>query len=125
VLEDGKRFTSPSAAGSAVMGGTACNGWRFWAVEGEAPATKEHKAEAAPNREPKGKAGGIGEKQMKLIARTPNQRGLAEGQTRYFCNACMKSFLVEGEAEPEACPEGHRANDAELTAPAGAEVQTE
>ena len=26
VLEDGKRFTSPSAAGSAVMGGTACNG---------------------------------------------------------------------------------------------------
>ncbi len=26
VLADGKRFTSPSAAGSAVMGGTACNG---------------------------------------------------------------------------------------------------
>ena len=24
----GKDFTSPSAAGSAVMGGTACNGWR-------------------------------------------------------------------------------------------------
>jgi len=38
VLEDGRRFKSPSAAGSAVMGNIACNGWRFWSVEGEAPA---------------------------------------------------------------------------------------
>jgi hypothetical protein len=29
VLEDGSRHKSPSAAGSKVMGGTACNGWRF------------------------------------------------------------------------------------------------
>jgi hypothetical protein len=28
-LEDGKKFKSPSAAGSAVTGRTACNGWRF------------------------------------------------------------------------------------------------
>src|SRR5688572_15745816 len=27
-------YKSPSSAGSAVMGGTACNGWRFWSVEG-------------------------------------------------------------------------------------------
>jgi hypothetical protein len=27
-------YKTPSAAGSAVMGGTACNGWRFWSVEG-------------------------------------------------------------------------------------------
>ena len=40
VLEDGKRFKSPSAAGSVVMGGVACNGWRFWTVEGDAPAPK-------------------------------------------------------------------------------------
>ncbi len=33
-LKDGREFTSPSAAGSAVMGGTACNGWRWWSVEG-------------------------------------------------------------------------------------------
>lgn len=32
-LNDGRRFKSPSAAGSAVMGGIACNGWRFWSVE--------------------------------------------------------------------------------------------
>ncbi len=31
---DGKRYKSPSSAGSAVMGGSACNGWRFWSVEG-------------------------------------------------------------------------------------------
>ena len=38
VLGDGRNFTSPSAAGSAVMDGTACNGWRFWSVEGAEPA---------------------------------------------------------------------------------------
>ena len=32
-LPDGREFNSPSSAGSAVMGGTACNGWRFWSVD--------------------------------------------------------------------------------------------
>ena len=27
-LADGREFKSPSSAGSAVMGGSACNGWR-------------------------------------------------------------------------------------------------
>jgi hypothetical protein len=35
VLEDGQRFKSPSAAGSAVINGMACNGWRFWSLESE------------------------------------------------------------------------------------------
>lgn len=30
---DGRRFPSPSAAGSHVRGGKATNGWSFWAVE--------------------------------------------------------------------------------------------
>ena len=34
-LADGREFTSPSAAGSAVMGGIACNGWRFWSFASE------------------------------------------------------------------------------------------
>ena len=34
-LEDGREFGSPSAAGSAVMGGIACNGWRFWSLVDE------------------------------------------------------------------------------------------
>src|SRR3546814_4511280 len=35
-LADGTAYRSPSAAGSAVMGGVACHGWRFWRVAGAA-----------------------------------------------------------------------------------------
>ena len=38
-LTDGREFKSPSSAGKAVMGGTACNGWRFWSLAGD-PAEK-------------------------------------------------------------------------------------
>ena len=34
-LTDGREFSSPSAAASAVMGGVACNGWRFWSLADE------------------------------------------------------------------------------------------
>ena len=115
VLGDGRRFKSPSSAASAVMGGSAANGWRFWSLEGEAPA-----AEPAAEK-PKAKKGNG--KNGKLISRTPNQKGVPEGQVRWFCNGCMASFLVEGEGEPEACPQGHRADDPELTATAGVEAQ--
>ncbi len=50
VLEDGKRYKSPSSAGSAVMGGSACNGWRFWSVEGAAPAPTTTPATRAPRK---------------------------------------------------------------------------
>ena len=46
-LTDGREFASPSAAGKAVIGGTACNGWRFWSVAGAAPT-----AGAAPPTTP-------------------------------------------------------------------------
>jgi hypothetical protein len=41
-LEDGREFRSLSSAGSAVMGGIACNGWRFWSVAdaGKVPLLK-------------------------------------------------------------------------------------
>ena len=55
VLEDGKRFKSPSSAASAVMGGKAVNGWRFWSVEGERPEAGPHAAK--PKRESKAKRG--------------------------------------------------------------------
>ena len=46
-LGDGSEFKSLSAAGSAVMDGVACNGWRFWSlVKGdEAEAGEEPEAE--------------------------------------------------------------------------------
>ncbi len=115
VLEDGRRFKSPSSAASAVMGGSAANGWRFWSLEGEAPA-----AEPAAEKPKAKKANG---KNGKVISKTPNQKGVPEGQVRWFCNGCMASFLVEGADEPEACPQGHRADDPELTAPANLEAQ--
>ncbi len=41
--------------------------------------------------------------------RTPNQRGVPEGQTRWYCHDCGKSFLVATGQTPKACPEGHQA----------------
>ena len=113
VLEDGSKHKSPSAAGSKVMGGTACNGWRFWSVEGDEPAP-------VPDAEkPATKARGGKKKASETIARMESQEGVAEGSTRYFCSACMDGFVAEGIEEPEACPKGHRNDDAELNAPAG------
>jgi hypothetical protein len=110
VLEDGRRFKSPSSAASAVIGGSAANGWKFWSVEDEEPTPKADStktAAAKPSR---------GSKTKKLIFKVPNQAGVAEGKTKWFCSACMKSFIEDGDAEPQVCPEGHRTDDPELTA---------
>ena len=77
VLEDGRKFKSPSSAASAVMGGKAVNGWRFWSVQGA---------------EPKGKEGGEkpetqAAKSKRLVYRVPNQKGIAEGQSRWLRRA--------------------------------------
>ncbi len=44
---------------------------------------------------------------VKQVRRVPNQRGVPEGQARWFCSVCMKGFLTEAETPPETCPEGH------------------
>lgn len=47
-----------------------------------------------------------------LIERSKSQRGVSEGQARYFCSGCMKSFVADDAGEgklPEQCPEGHAA----------------
>lgn len=98
-LDNGTIFRSLSKAGSQVMGGTACNGWRFWTPEGEVPEKAARVATEAPT-EPKAK-------QVKQIRRVPNQKGVDDGQVKWFCSGCMKSFLTESTAEPEKCPQGH------------------
>jgi RAMA domain-containing protein len=113
---DGKEFKSPSAAGSHVMGGGAVNGWRFWSIEGEAttanvaadsgdkPAKPERKAKG-PRKTPK----------SKVIRRMDEQPSdLEEGQIAWWCAACQARFIA-GTETPEVCPEGHRADDPELT----------
>ena len=49
-LEDGRRFKSPSAAGSAVMKGIACNGWMFWSLQGDEPEVAEQTRLLKPPR---------------------------------------------------------------------------
>ena len=103
VLEDGRRFKSPSSAGSAVMGGKAVNGWRFWTVaEGQLARPQVISSEPIEPTTSTGK---------RLIYRLPNQKGVADGMTRYFCNGCQKSFIVEGQQEPGVCLEGHQAEE--------------
>jgi hypothetical protein len=122
-LEDGKQFKSPSAAGSAVMGGTACNGWRVWTVEGEEPPAKETKSAA------KEKGGSKARKprktNSKLIYAMEDQAGVPDGMARFWCNACMDAFEAEDGKVPEQCPQGHSSDDAELTAPVGVTAEAE
>jgi len=97
-LEDGREFKSLSSAGSAVMGGVACNGWRFWSLAegGKAPAPKTAR-QPAKRRNSKG-----------LFERLPDQEGQPEGMARYFCSACMDGFLAPADQEPTECPQGHK-----------------
>ena len=43
-LDDGSEHKSPSSAGKAAMGGVACNGWRFWSLQGTEKPKREPKA---------------------------------------------------------------------------------
>ena len=98
-LEDGREFKSPSAAGSAVMGGVACNGWRFWSLAGEGKAPTPKKAARKPaNREAKTQG----------FDRLPNGEGAAEGTAKFFCDACMEAFEAPVDSEPATCPKGHQ-----------------
>ena len=116
VLEDGRRFTSLSAAGSALMDGKAANGWRFWSLfEGDNPAAPA--PTSAEPRHPRGKA--LSRAARGMIYRLPNQTGVEAGMARYYCNGCQKSFVVSAEVTPTACPAGHLPSEA--TSPASSD----
>jgi len=131
-LADGREFKSPSAAGMAITG-HACDGWVFWSVETAtaAPApqpTEDPPAEAHRIAETAGITPGDGghdeasvpatvpapaaeqsDAAKKGFFRTPNQKGVPEGQTRWYCQQCGKSFLAAADQTPQACPQGHQA----------------
>jgi len=88
-LEDGQEFKSLSAAGSAIMDGKACNGWRFWSVAGS--------EEAKPKQR-----GRSGKKANPGANLTPLEDG------RWFCSTCQEAFPVQTGFEPEECPKGHK-----------------
>ena len=83
-------FKSLSAAGSQIMGGVACNGWRFWSIEGqetEPKVVREAKTPASAD-----------------FRRIPGGRA--------WCNACCAAFKVEAGTTPTVCPQGHPAQNA-------------
>ena len=115
----GKEHTSPSAAGSAVMGGISCNGWLFWSVVGEAGPgdTASLPLKAATGSLVKATKPDT-KRIFKQVRKVPNQKGVEAGLARWHCSACMKGFaLPEGET-PEACPEGHPREVEDEVAPA-------
>ena len=88
---DGIDHKSPSTAASAVVGGNR-NGWTFWSVEGSETAA-EPPLTIAPA--------------AATLRKTPNQKGVADGSSRWHCSACKKSFVVPADETPVTCPEGH------------------
>jgi hypothetical protein len=113
---DGSEHTSLSAAGSAVMGGVACNGWRFWTTAEQAEAAQAAKAakpakEPKEPKEPKADADAAPKRKpgrpARMIKVAKSQDGVADHMTRYFCSDCMDEFdAPTGELRP-VCPQGH------------------
>jgi hypothetical protein len=105
-LEDGREFKSPSAAGMAITG-HSCDGWKFWSLQTE---------ETAPAAEPNAKeqSGEQTQEPAQNVTKTdpkktgvflvPNQKGVPEGQIRWFCRDCGKSFIASAVEVPGVCP---------------------
>lgn len=97
-LDTGDVFTSISAAGSHIMGGISCNGWRFWSrvddlrpprqVAGR-PAPVAHRPKPQPNRNLR-----------------PMPSGSATTPT-WWCSSCLAPFTRQQSGSPVECPEGH------------------
>lgn len=86
-LEDGREFKSPSAAGSAVMGGKACNGWRFWSLAGELEARPARKAKGAKKERRKRNPNGL-----------PEGLAMTDGLDAVRCELCGEVFGHSREA---------------------------
>lgn len=91
-LDDGSEHKSPSSAGKAAMGGVACNGWRFWSLQGTEPARKP-KAEkpAKAKTEPKTKTAPKKAAKAKATKKPKAQRAAAKGES-YGCSICGETF---------------------------------
>ena len=112
-LEDGREFKSPSAAGMAITG-HSCDGWKFWSVVTEENAAAPDAVnDPVPSTEPTQNAEPVVEP-VTIAAKTdtkktgvflvPNQKGVPEGQIRWFCRDCGKSFMASAVEVPGVCP---------------------
>ena len=115
-LEDGREFKSPSAVGMAITG-HACDGWVFWSVITEETTTAvetetkeqpvEHKEEPPTATAPATTKTDTKKTGVFLV---PNQKGVPEGQIRWFCRDCGKSFMASAVEMPGVCPAKHQAS---------------
>ena len=110
-LEDGREFKSPSAAGMAITG-HACDGWKFWSLQTEEtstpaePETKEQPAEQTPEHATQTTPNTDKTTSKKTgVFLVPNQKGVPEGQIRWFCRDCGKSFIASAVEVPGICPQ--------------------
>ena len=99
-LDDGTEHRSPSSAGKQAMGGVACNGWRFWSLQGDLKPAKEPKAKKAtpekPAKAPAKKAGAKkgAKKSAKKSAKGKGAKKAARmaSSGSYGCGACGQEF---------------------------------
>jgi hypothetical protein len=97
-LDDGTEHKSPSSAGKAAMGGVACNGWRFWSVQGTEPAPRASKPKAekpAKAKAPAKKAAKSKSAKKAKAAKKPRgkaMRAKATDVASYGCGACGATF---------------------------------
>jgi hypothetical protein len=106
-LDDGTEHRSPSSAGKAAMGGVACNGWRFWSVEGTEKRKREPRAKTdKPKKEPAAK------KRVKTKA-APKKGAKAKGAKKgksarmssdasFGCGVCSETFPTMQQATAHA-----------------------
>lgn len=109
LIGSNKQYKSPSAAGTAVMGGIACNGWRFWSTAADAKAAKTAAADAAASKPAKSDR----KSRQKKNGTGPTGPGngadfqrLPDG--RVWCQSCAGAFECPADVEPQGCPEGHQ-----------------
>jgi hypothetical protein len=91
-LDDGTEHRSPSSAGKAAMNGVACNGWRFWSLQGDLKPAKEKKAKAtkAATKKAPAKKSKPAKKGGKQPGKKKAARMAAGGS--YGCGACGQEF---------------------------------
>ncbi len=102
-LDDGTEHNSPSSAGKAAMEGVACNGWRFWSVQG----TETPKPE--PTAKPKPKAEKAAKAPTKRTAKSKGAKKPAAKAMRakasdasYGCGVCAVTFPTQKTAVAHA-----------------------
>jgi leucyl aminopeptidase (aminopeptidase T) len=88
-LDDATEHRSPSSAGKAAMEGVACNGWRFWSVEGTEPKTKAEKP-AKAKMEPAAKKPAKAAKKGKSAKKSKAAKMASDAS--YGCGVCPETF---------------------------------